>query len=102
MKYVLAIFGMILLHATSVFAQPSQQSRCGSYDQMITHLHKLGERLYVSGDAAPETGMKGRIEIWSRPDGKDWTLLAVDPDSIIACMMIIGNQLKIKPLGNET
>ncbi len=102
MKYVLAIFGMILLHATAVFAQPNQQSRCGNYDQMITHLHKSGERLYVSGEAAPETGMRGRIEIWSQPDGTEWTLLAVDPDSITACVVLIGNQLKNKTLGNET
>lgn len=102
MKYVLAIFGMLLLHATSGFAQQAPQPRCDNYEKVITHLYKLGERLFVSGEAAPETGMSGHIEIWALPDGKDWTLLAVNSDSTIACLMLIGNKLKNKPLGHET
>jgi hypothetical protein len=104
MKFSIAVFCMIMLYSTQTQAQPADQppKRCGKYDEMVTHLYKIGEKLFVSGELDPATGLRARIEIWSTHDGSGWTLIAVDPESIKACMIVIGDQLKIKPLGHET
>lgn len=104
MKFSIAAFCMIMLHVTSTHAQqPDQQSkRCGPYDEIITQLYTIGEKIFVSGELNPMTGLRARLEIWSTPDGKDWTLLAVDPENTKACMIVIGDQLIIKSLGHET
>lgn len=98
--YALAVFIMILLMPFTALAQ-QPVPKCGDYEKLINYLYRLGERRFVWGDISPETGTQGQIEIWSHPDGKEWTLVAVDPNKQTGCLIMIGHKLEVKPLGHE-
>ena len=65
----------------------AQQTACGPYSDVTARLqNEYAEQLYGRGIDA----IGRMLEIWAGPTG--WTVLAVQPSDMLACVMLVGRR----------